>query len=108
MQTEVFYEYFWWDTKVFEHQFFKEMWLVWIETRRYAHAVDSQPRFDRFGPIQFTAKTLTAFRRAAELANFLKYKSALELCQYAVDQADEIKFWYNSIVADIDRRWRYL
>ena len=32
LQTEVFYEYFWWDTKVFEHQFFKEMWLVWIET----------------------------------------------------------------------------
>ena len=70
LQTDIFYNYFWWDPTTMNNQLYRELWLVWAETRRHAHSVNFLPRFDRFGCYHFTAKAITAFRKAAEAAKF--------------------------------------
>ena len=106
LQTDIFYNYFWWDPTTMNNQLYRELWLVWTETRRHAHSVDFLPRFDRFGRYHFTAKAITAFRKAAEAAKILKFSRALELCEFALDHYEDFTRWYTIIQRQLDRRRR--
>ena len=103
IMDETFLEFFWWVPKVWSHREYKELWMVWAEVRRHAHACDSLPRFERFGPQHFMAKMQTAFRLAAEVAYINRFKLATELCDYVIDiDIGQCHSWYR----DIERQTR--
>ena len=106
LQTDSFHDYFWWDPATMNNQLHRELWLVWVETRRHAHSIDFLQRFERFGVYQFTAKAITAFRKAAEAAKILKFPRALELCKFALDHHEDFTRWYTIIQSHLDRRRR--
>ena len=55
-----------------------------------------------FGPLQFTAKTTTAFRKAAFHHRF---SAAIEICNFAIDLADQFQLWYVDLERGL-RRYR--
>ena len=102
LQTDSFHDYFWWDPATMNNQLHRELWLGWVETRRHAHSIDFLQQFERFGVYQFTAKAITAFRKAAEAAKILKFPRALELCKFALDHHEDFTRWYTIIQSHLD------
>ena len=102
---ETYLSFLWWDPKIMDYNTFKQIWIVWIETRRHCHQVDFLPRFNRLGPLQFAAKAATAFRRAAEVAHYLRLETAQELCDFAQDLAQNFQTWSHQLLFD-RRRFR--
>ena len=82
LADETYLSFLWWDPKIMDYETFKQIWIVWIETRRHIHQVDFLPRFNCLGPLQFAAKAATAFRRAAEVAHFHRLHIAQDLCDF--------------------------
>ena len=76
LADETYLSYIWWEPKIMDFNTYKEIWMVWVETRKHVHQVNFLPRFNRFGPLQFAAKTATAFRKAAKVAHFNRLKMA--------------------------------
>ena len=105
LADETYLSFLWWDPKIMDYDTFKQIWLVWIETRRHIHQVDFLPRFNRLGPLQFAAKAATAFRRAAEVAHFLRLQTAQELCDFAQESAQNFQTWSHQLLYD-RRRFR--
>ena len=104
LSDDTFLEFFWWEPKIWAHRQYKELWAVWAETRRHAHACDSLPRFERFGPHHFMAKLQTAFRKAAEVAHINRFKLATELCDFVVDiDIRQFQTWYLDIEKQMKR-----
>ena len=85
--------FFWWEPKILDYNTYKEIWIVWNETRRHAHQVDFLPRFNRFGSFQFAAKAATAFRKAIEVAHYHRLYTAQELCDFAQEIAPQFQVW---------------
>ena len=98
IQDETFFEFFWWDPKTWSHSQYKELWSVWAETRKHAHQCDFLPKFYRFGPQQFMAKVVTAFRKAAKVAFLKRFKLAAKVCKFVINlEVDQFQHWYIEI-----------
>ena len=87
------------------YETYKEIWIVWLETRKHIHQVDFLPRFNRLGPLQFAAKAATAFRRAAEVAHFHRLYIAQDLCSFAQELAPKFQTLSHQLLFD-KRRFR--
>ena len=93
LANKTYLSYLWWEPKIMDFNTYKEIWRVWIETRKYTHQVDLLPCFNRFRLLQFAAKTATAFRKAAEVAHFYRLQTAKDLCLVAKDLAPQFQLW---------------
>ena len=105
LYEDTYLEYMWWEPKALDHNTYKQVWLVWTEVRRHALECDFLPRFDRFGPLQFTAKVTTAFKKAAETAHYLRYNTAKELCQFVLEKTQSLPHDCHELLRDL-RRYR--
>ena len=70
LADETYLSFLWWDPKIMDYETYKQIWIVWIETRKHIHQVDFLPCFNQLGPLQFAAKAATAFRRGADGSTF--------------------------------------
>ena len=105
LYEETYLEFFWWEPKALDYATYKQIFLVWAEVRRHALECDFLPRIDRFGPLQFTAKISTAFKKAAETSHYLRYNTAKDLCYFALEQTQSLPHYCHELLRDL-RRFR--